>query len=191
MASGTPFTKVRHWPWLIRFRSKAKLCSRTPRRASTTTVRSHSPSPACSAVSVSVGTTRTGPVPNRGQSAAVANWRTPDAPAATASGHRVPSSRTPGPARIAKSTHRCAASPPARRRSAVLSARQSCKACSARELPGSLYRDSTLNSFDRVCRQNCPQSTRRPPWRRSAYVAGTRAIGSASIYLQLPPSAHY
>jgi hypothetical protein len=42
-----------------------------------------------------------------------------------------------------------------------------------------------------VCRQNCPQSTRRPPWRRSAYVAGTRAIGSASIYLQLPPSAHY
>ena len=160
MASGTPFTKVRHWPWLIRFRSKAKLCSRTPRRASTTTVRSRSPSPDCSAVSVSVGTTRTGPVPNRGQSAAV-------------SGHHVPSR------------------PPARRRSAVVSARQSCKACSARELPGSQHLNITVNSFNRVCRQNCPQSTRRPPWRRSAYVAGTRAIGSASIYLQLSPSAHH
>ena len=159
MASGTPVTKVRHWPWLIRCRSKAKLCSRTPRRASTTTVRSHSPSPACSAVSVSVGTTRTGPVPNRGQSAAV-------------SGHRDPSST------------------PARRRSAVVSARQSCKACSARELPGSQHLNTTVNSLVRVCRQNCPQSTRRPAWRRSAYVAVTRAIGSASIYLQLPPSAH-
>jgi hypothetical protein len=191
MASGAPFTKVRHWPWLIRFRSKAKLCSRTPRRASTTTVRSRSPSPDCSAVSVSVGTTRPGPVPNRSQSAAAANWRQPDAPAATASGHRLPPSRTPVPARIAESTHRRAASPPARRRSAVMSGRQSCGDCSARELLGPQHRSSTVNSFDRVCRQNCPQSTRRPPWRRSAYVTGTRAIGPISIYLQFPPMALY